>query len=153
MEETVKQRLVKFLKYKELSQKRFEEAVGLSNGYINSLRKSPSATKLQMILGTYPELNQHWLLTGEGEMLVPQGGNLATVVGDGTAVAGNSNHVEVPTIISKALDEIAAQRMITQTSQQQISKSQEQLDKAFAQVAIAQEQINRLITLLEKQHQ
>lgn len=69
MQSTVKERLIEFLKFKRLSQKRFEEAVGLSNGYINSLKKSPTATKLQSILSAYPELDEKWLLTGEGSMI------------------------------------------------------------------------------------
>ena len=69
MESTVKQRLIRFVKYKGLSQKRFEEAVGLSNGYINNISKGIGAEKLQRILSVFPDLNQVWLLTGEGEML------------------------------------------------------------------------------------
>ena len=71
METTVKQRLIRFIKYKGLSQKKFEEAVGVSNGYVNNISKGIGAEKLQRILGTYPELNQTWLLTGEGDMLLP----------------------------------------------------------------------------------
>jgi phage repressor protein C with HTH and peptisase S24 domain len=70
METTIKERLVRFIKYKRLSQKRFEEAVGLSNGYVNNISKGIGAEKLQRILGSFPELNQDWLLTGEGEMLL-----------------------------------------------------------------------------------
>ena len=70
MEKTIKQRLIEFMKYKGLSQKKCELAAGLSNGYVNSLRKSPSATKLQSIIGAFPEINQQWLLTGEGSMLI-----------------------------------------------------------------------------------
>ena len=69
MEESVKERLIRFIKYKKLSQKKFEEECGLSNGYINSLRHAPSPTKLQEILYAYPEINRTWLLSGEGEML------------------------------------------------------------------------------------
>lgn len=73
MEDTVKQRIISFMKYLGIGQKKFETTVGLSNGYINSLRKSPTAEKIQMIIGAYPELNMQWLLTGEGEMLKSQG--------------------------------------------------------------------------------
>ena len=57
------------MRKKGLSQKRFEQAVGLSNGYINQLRHSPSATKLQRIIDAFPDLNDKWLMTGQGEML------------------------------------------------------------------------------------
>lgn len=69
MEETVKQRLIQFMKHKGMGQSKFEKTVGLSNGYINQLRNSPSIQKIEMIIGTFPELNRAWLLTGEGEML------------------------------------------------------------------------------------
>lgn len=69
MEVSVKQRLIQFIKYKRIGQGKFEKTVGLSNGYINQLRHSPSPQKIQMIIGAYPDLNQSWLLTGEGEML------------------------------------------------------------------------------------
>lgn len=69
MEETVKQRLIKFIKYKGIGQGKFEKIVGLSNGYINQLKYSPSPQKLQMIIGAFPDLNQSWLMTGEGDML------------------------------------------------------------------------------------
>ena len=69
MELTVKQRIIEFIKYKGIGQTKFEKAVGLSNGYLNQLRHAPSYEKIQMIIGAFPDLNEVWLLTGEGEML------------------------------------------------------------------------------------
>lgn len=69
MERTVKQRIIEFIKYKGIGQTKFEKAVGLSNGYLNQLRHAPSYEKIQMIIGAFPDLNEVWLLTGEGEML------------------------------------------------------------------------------------
>lgn len=69
MEQTVKQRIIEFIKYKGIGQTKFEKAVGLSNGYLNQLRHAPSYEKIQMIIGAFPDLNEVWLLTGEGEML------------------------------------------------------------------------------------
>lgn len=69
MEDTVKERLMRFIKHLGIGQRKFEMSVGLSNGYINSLKRSPSAEKVQMIIGQYPELNIDWLLSGEGDML------------------------------------------------------------------------------------
>lgn len=120
MEETVKERILAFIKAKSISQKKFEEAAGLSNGYVNNLKSAPSSTILQRIFGAYPDLNEQWLLTGTGPMLKDGGGegeqgkepSLATLVG-----------------------EIAAQRRLTEAAQEQVSRSQEQID--------------RLLTLLE----
>lgn len=69
MERTVKERLVMFIKNRGLSQKRFEAMVGLSNGYVNNISKGLGASKMAEISLHFPELNQQWLLTGEGEML------------------------------------------------------------------------------------
>lgn len=43
MEETVKDRILAYMKAKSLSQNRFEEAIGMSHGYINNLKSSPTA--------------------------------------------------------------------------------------------------------------
>lgn len=69
MEQTVKERLVLFIKYRGLSQKRFEQIVGLSNGYVNNVSKGLGASKLADISRQFPELNTEWLLTGNGVML------------------------------------------------------------------------------------
>lgn len=69
MENTVKERLNSFIKSQNIGQSKFEKKVGLSNGYVNNISKSIGAEKLQRILNIYPELNENWLLTGEGEML------------------------------------------------------------------------------------
>lgn len=69
MEQTVKERIIIFIKSNNLTQRGFEQAAGLSNGYLKSLRKSPTVDKMQSIIHAFPQLNQDWLLTGEGEML------------------------------------------------------------------------------------
>lgn len=68
---SLKQRLVSFIYYKRLSQKKFEDSIGVSNGYVNSISKGIGADKLEKICSKYPELNRKWLLYGQGEMLNP----------------------------------------------------------------------------------
>lgn len=70
MEVTIKERLDYFLANMKISQRKFENACGLSNGYINNLKKSPSGAVMQKILSAYPYLNQDWLLKGEGNMFI-----------------------------------------------------------------------------------
>ena len=69
METTVKERLTKYIEFKQISIREFERRAELSNGYIKSLRKSPTIDKMQSIIHAFPDLNQQWLLTGEGTML------------------------------------------------------------------------------------
>lgn len=83
---TVKERLLTFISYKRLSQKRFEESAGMANGYVNNIRRSISPDKLKSIGMAFPELNTGWLITGEGDMLKP---NALTIV---------SNNVEKKTL-------------------------------------------------------
>lgn len=69
---TVKQRLIEFLKYKNISQRTFAKLVGLSDGYVNAIRESIQPDTVRKIAECYPELSTGWLLTGEGEMLKRQ---------------------------------------------------------------------------------
>lgn len=85
----VKSRLKRFLQFKNLGQKAFEEYCGLANGYVNNIRRSITPSKIQQIALYFPELNTGWLLTGEGEMIKGQGGN-TIVTGD---VSGNGNNI------------------------------------------------------------
>lgn len=67
--ETVRERLVSFLAYKHLSQGKFEQSVGLSNGFVAKVGDSIRANNLKKIQDVYPDLNVPWLITGEGTML------------------------------------------------------------------------------------
>lgn len=78
MENSVKQRLIEFLKYLKIGQNKFEKLVGISNGYIAHLKANPSPEKINMICSVYPELNRDWLLYGEGSMLRGSGEPKAT---------------------------------------------------------------------------
>lgn len=70
-----KERLIKFLNYISISQRKFEESVGLSNGFVNNIGDSIRVRSLEKISSVYPELNTAWLLTGTGTMLksTPEG--------------------------------------------------------------------------------
>lgn len=69
MEQTVKERLIIYLKHKKIGQNRFEAIAGIANGYISHLGNSPGIDKLTKILNAAPDLNRTWLLAGTGEML------------------------------------------------------------------------------------
>lgn len=65
---SIKERLIEFTKSKNIPTARFERTCGMSNGYINSIKKSPGVEKLDNILRAYPTLNKDWLITGNGSM-------------------------------------------------------------------------------------
>jgi hypothetical protein len=66
---TVKSRLIKYIQFKSIPISQFERMCGMSNGYINSIRKTLGIEKLDNVLKKFPDLNREWLLTGEGSML------------------------------------------------------------------------------------
>ena len=69
--EGVKERLVSFLKYKGVSQGKFEKSLGTSTGYVTNIRNSIQPDKLGRIATLFPDLNIAWLLIGDagGNML------------------------------------------------------------------------------------
>lgn len=69
MGDTIKERTLEFIKYKNISVKEFETRCGLSNGYVTSMRKGYGADKLNNVLTAFPELSRDWLLYNEGQML------------------------------------------------------------------------------------
>ena len=67
---TVKQRLLRYLKTKRISQSEFTRNLGVSSTDIGAMRKGVPAERLKKITELYPDLNRDWLLYGEGEMLL-----------------------------------------------------------------------------------
>lgn len=67
--QTIKDRLIIWINYLNVSVSAFERKCGLSTGYVANLKPNTNSKKINDILAAYPELNKEWLLTGEGEML------------------------------------------------------------------------------------
>lgn len=116
MESSVKERTIEFVKSQKITMKEFETRCGLSTGYVTSMRKGYGADKLNNVLKAFPQLNRDWLLYGEGSMLTEPA----------TAPAASSStdlsSTDLSSALNKAMDEIAAQRRITEKSQQQIDR-------------------------------
>lgn len=68
MEETVKDRLLRFLQEEKISNSEFSRRMGLSPAYVGAMRKSMPEEKVSRLMELYPRLNRDWLLYGEGEM-------------------------------------------------------------------------------------
>lgn len=72
---TFSERLKQFIKHEQLTIYKVNKAAGLSTGLLFKAlqgNKSISSESVERILRAYPQLNADWLLTGRGEMLVPQ---------------------------------------------------------------------------------
>lgn len=107
---TLQERLKGFIAHLDLSVLAFENKCGMAQGTVNKMTDKSRQRTLEKIRKTYPQLNMEWLLTGEGEMLVPG------------AVSALSGCSAPPTDLGKALDEIAAQRRLLEKSQEQIDR-------------------------------
>lgn len=98
MENTVKQRLIDFLRFEKIGQNSFEKRVGWSNGYISNIKSSIGSDKLALVSNEYPLLNLEWLLTGKGEMIKKnnqQVGNIENSTAIGVNVNGNNNSFKI----------------------------------------------------------
>ena len=113
MEATFTENLRKFFENKGITQKSIAEELNVAPAYINKLLTGKkafgkkTAQKFQDLYG----LSSSWLLTGEGSILTEPA----------TAPAASSS-TDLSAALNKAMDEIAAQRRITEKSQQQIDR-------------------------------
>ena len=113
MEATFTENLRKFFENKGITQKSIAEELNVAPAYINKLLTGKkafgkkTAQKFQDLYG----LSSSWLLTGEGSML-----------SESTTAPAASSSTHLSSALNKAMDEIAAQRRLTEKSQQQIDR-------------------------------
>lgn len=127
------ERLVIYMDFKGLNDNKVTQECGLSQGLLGQARsgKSDLGTKaIEKILNKYQDLSRIWLITGEGEMLkssINQEGE------HNTQVIGDGNHINTPSTIDAALQEIAAQRKLVERAydliEVQININKEQNEK------------------------
>jgi phage repressor protein C with HTH and peptisase S24 domain len=65
----MKERLMEFIKSQGLTVSRFQRRIGVSDSYIRNISRGIGTDVLLAIEREFPQLNTHWLLTGEGGML------------------------------------------------------------------------------------
>lgn len=72
METTVLQRIREFIEFKDVSDRKFAETIGVPQTTISSLFKrgnEPNISIISAILKAYPIINMEWLISGNGSML------------------------------------------------------------------------------------
>lgn len=124
----LKQRLLEYLNYRGIKKGTFEKEAGLSNGFVDKAGDNTRTENLDKISKRFPDLNITWLRTGEGEMIkrTPPDQTQIEIVNN---QVGNGNHFNSDMTVNQFMLELAAQRKLTEK---------------------AQEQMDRLITIIEK---
>lgn len=124
----MKEIIIKLLDYSELNVKQFSERLGMKRGQaiydiMSGKTKRVSEKLASQIISEFPEISKAWLLTGEGEMLK---NNSAVAENHSISIAGEEikeNNIQVNTdeTIAKLIDEVAAQRKLTEIALKQNS--------------------------------
>ena len=95
-------RFLQYLKYKGITENRATVECGLSQGLLHQAktgRADLGRKTIEKILITYQDLNNVWLLTGEGEMLNAEINNDGIINGNVFSGKGNQNiNVALPDI-------------------------------------------------------
>ena len=77
--EKVVDRFVMYMKLVGLNDNKVTVAAGLSNGILGKAKNSThdlSAQNISKLLLCYRDINARWLMTGEGEMLLPESNSI-----------------------------------------------------------------------------
>lgn len=64
----IKERLLTYIDYKNVSKYRFYKLTGLANGFLDN-KSSVQSNICEKILYVFPDLNPEWLMTGKGSMM------------------------------------------------------------------------------------
>ena len=117
MKQTVKERIIEFIEYKNISKNAFEATCHLSKRYISNLKGTPGSRIIRSISDAFPELNTVWLLTGAGDMLAENNENEATALDEirapilPTRVAGDP-HTDILDYVQKNSENLELSRII-----------------------------------------
>nr|DAE17965.1 MAG TPA: C2 repressor [Siphoviridae sp. ctr8v12] len=147
-------RFDKYMKYRNLNDNQVTVECKLSQGLLSQARTGKSDlgnSTINKILNIYQDLNRVWLLTGEGEMLnSAYSNNRVTMNGnENISNIGGQN-------ISISLPEEGSQKIIKPDGTVELHSMSKNIDnsnntdKFIELLKKKDEQIDRLITLLEK---
>lgn len=116
----VKERLIEFIKYKNLSIRRFEEICNMPFTTINNIKTSLQPDRLHNIYQHFPELNFVWLLIGEEQMLRDHP----------TQLLNQQKQIMETSELTTALLELGKRDMTIAGLQKKIAELEEQLAKS-----------------------
>lgn len=107
------------------SQTDFANEVGIGVVQLSEMvsgKRKMSEYYINKILTRFPEINKKWLIAGEGDMMknIESSQDNSPVLADNhsTAVNGYQNMVNSDSTIAKLIEELAAQRRLTESAQE-----------------------------------
>ena len=135
---TVKGRLIEYLRVKRISKSEFGRVLGVSNAYVSSIRNSITPEKIQGITQNFPDLDIQWLMTGEGQMLKP----MTTQIGNGASgiVIAGDNRMSNSSIDNRHCSDVL---------RAQIDLMEERLKEKDAQIKEKDAQIKQLLDIIQ----
>ena len=131
MNQRLKQLLNLFKETRKIrSDAEFAREVGIDKADLSRIlsgNKAITQRNVGKILARFPQINEKWLMIGEGEMLkntaYSQNVSPAVLADDhSTAIAGNKNVVNADQTIAMLVAEVAAQRRLTEKVLEQNSE-------------------------------
>jgi transcriptional regulator with XRE-family HTH domain len=129
----LQERIHALLEYSNLSVPKFADYVGFKTPQavremLNGRTKTLSDAAQIKLLQAFPAVNKEWLTSGEGKMIQDSYTQNASESRNFTQT-GDVNINNNDTALIKAIDEISAQRRLVEKSQQLVEKAQEQIDR------------------------
>lgn len=90
----IKDRMIEFIDSKSIVKERFYEMIGMTSAnFRGPARNSPiNSNAIKKMIEKFPELNLHWLITGEGEMINTSSSDTITTITDNGSDSSDSSY-------------------------------------------------------------
>lgn len=128
----MKDRILIFINYLNITTSLFEKRVNLSNGFVSNIGSSVRNKSILKISSVYPELNINWWKTGEGSMLKNGSNKLSAedfekLDSESNLALNYQNVLKILEIHNEYQRDQRELRLQLKTCQSQLSESQKQI--------------------------
>ena len=149
-------RFDEYMMFKHLNDNRATKDLGFSIGMIGKSRnegRDLSKKAIQRILAVYNDLDETWLKTGKGEMICePRNSRLGIISKVLESPVSSTSEVEYtssPTSLDKLIDQLLSNSKTMNKLVEQIGVAHQLIATSQQHLTKAQEETDRIITMLE----
>ena len=149
-------RFDEYMMFKHLNDNRATKDLGFSIGMIGKSRnegRDLSKKAIQRILAVYNDLDETWLKTGRGEMICePRNSRLGIISKVLESPVSSTSEVEYtssPTSLDKLIDQLLSNSKTMNKLVEQIGVAHQLIATSQQHLTKAQEETDRIITMLE----